>query len=403
VLGRAEVRGTILASFERVCYLSVYNGVERDAGDGPGARANAGALVALAWDGVEDGPLNLLLERAPGRELPAGTPFGVADGQLVFATPEVLPVDLAGALTWEPRPDWSWLSHRREHMRRRATGLAGLLETPGLPQPFGRPDEEQVAQAASGEMLLSCQARDGAGMEAAAGRLCGLGPGLTPAGDDWLAGLLLALWLDEPASRRARLLRRAAHSVAERRTTRISRAFMECAVVGEADAAWQRLLAALAEDRSSVGRGAANKVLRTTTRLLRACECVGRQSMPGPRSDGRSGLRLAAYVINHVSPRPGCRESSSEQRRGAWQRSESRGDGWAVAYAKYAETGDIGSAAAPLRDDGECQSRTQIEAAARAVLAHGATSGAAMLAGFLAGLNLPQETSDGPGDADQGL
>jgi hypothetical protein len=180
--------------------------------------------------------------------------------------------------------------------------------------------------------------------------MCGLGPGLTPAGDDWLAGWLLAGWLEAPwaeampgaltdagpdgfgpagallhPERRERLrempctdcrtenepsatagrstglgaaeARSVVLAAAETRTTTISRAFLACAAEGEADAGWHDLLAALAWDAAS-------------------------RRLP----NGRSPLGLAAS----------------------------------------------------------------------AVVSHGATSGAAMLAGFLTGLYRLNEAADGP-------
>ena len=108
----------------------------------------------------------------------------------------------------------------------------------------------------------------------ALGALVGLGPGLTPAGDDWLAGWMLAQHLNEawrrsnatpaavetagsaggsrlkPAGRNRtkQSLREQIAEIAVERTTTLSRALLACAAAGEGDAEWHTLLAALANE-----------------------------------------------------------------------------------------------------------------------------------------------------------
>ena len=85
----------------------------------------------------------------------------------------------------------------------------------------------------------------------AAGRLAGLGPGLTPSGDDVLAGAMLALTLvrsPQPTRLREVILR----AVGER-TTRVSGAYLQAASRGEAGEAWHALRDALAPQTAGPG------------------------------------------------------------------------------------------------------------------------------------------------------
>jgi hypothetical protein len=72
--------------------------------------------------------------------------------------------------------------------------------------------------------------------------LAGLGGGLTPAGDDFLTGVMLWAWLThlEPQGFCRRLFEASAA-----RTTMLSAAFLRSAAEGECSAAWHDLLAAL--------------------------------------------------------------------------------------------------------------------------------------------------------------
>ena len=83
----------------------------------------------------------------------------------------------------------------------------------------------------------------------AARQLAGLGPGLTPSGDDVLLGVMYALWVwrpDEP------LIQTIGHA-ANPRTTTLSAAFLTAAMAGEATNHWHDLVMG--------GPGAANRLL----------------------------------------------------------------------------------------------------------------------------------------------
>ncbi|MGH3400133.1 MAG: DUF2877 domain-containing protein, partial [Streptosporangiaceae bacterium] len=100
-------------------------------------------------------------------------------------------------------------------------------------------------------LAACCAAGDGPGAVEAARRLIGLGPGLTPSGDDMLAGLLLALRLLGGATAGARavwLADQLAATVtrhARERTTPVSAALLHCAARGQGSAEVGRVLRAL--------------------------------------------------------------------------------------------------------------------------------------------------------------
>ena len=87
----------------------------------------------------------------------------------------------------------------------------------------------------------------------AADALIGLGPGLTPAGDDFVGGAMIALraFGRDPLADRVAAW---ALPLAESRTGRISRAHLRCAALGEGHEALHRLLSALNDGESAVAR-----------------------------------------------------------------------------------------------------------------------------------------------------
>jgi hypothetical protein len=100
----------------------------------------------------------------------------------------------------------------------------------------------EVARQAA-EALAAGWAGDVAALRRGAERLAGLGVGLTPSGDDFLAGFMLRAWLahSEPEPFCHHVVEAAAP-----RTTALSAAFLRAAARGECSAAWHVLLAALA-------------------------------------------------------------------------------------------------------------------------------------------------------------
>gem|GEM_PF-1518028 len=221
----------------------------------------------------------------------------------------VLLVDLSSAMIWDPRPDWEALQARRaqivaaapviqklladDAVRRAAhnseneeLGLSAQIPIPGAVLRQVRMAHHQDtktprAQGMGDALCPSCLGafvvrgrfsgraagidtvtRAGAALNAiyrhgdrdalatAVRTLCGLGPGLTPAGDDWLAGWLLGLHL-APDPKGLGDLSDLVTDIAAARTTTLSRAFLECAAAGEADASWHALLDALAGESAN--------------------------------------------------------------------------------------------------------------------------------------------------------
>jgi hypothetical protein len=229
---RPGVTGSVLASFERVCDLVT----------------DAGEVVALVWSGIGNGPLNVVFDGRPGTALLAGVRFAVGERLLTVGD---VTFDLTRPELWDARPDWDALRAQRAQVV--AAAHAARSSSSGLQSGSLLKQAGPAVKAAVAAFLGAWQRGMGDELVAAARSLCGLGPGLTPAGDDWLAGWLLAQHLSEdlrglgPAAGWYDLAGLIADITADRTTT-LSRAFLACAAVGEADEMWHVLLSALAEE-----------------------------------------------------------------------------------------------------------------------------------------------------------
>jgi len=241
--------GRVLAVFERACDLV----------------APDGGVVALVLPGVGDGPLNIVVEGG----LPAvepGAPARLEGERLMVGGAEVA---LEGAAVWEPRPDWERLRARRGAIAGRLPLLHDLALSHAPQASLLTPARDRISggvgtavRQAAADLLAGWEGGR-ARLRAGAARLAGLGAGLTPAGDDFLTGVMLWAWLAHPTpAPLCRLLVEAAAT----RTTTLSAAFLHAAARGECSAAWHALLAALADgDAGTLERAVANLLARGAT------------------------------------------------------------------------------------------------------------------------------------------
>ena len=107
-----------------------------------------------------------------------------------------------------------------------------------LVDPLGR-----AAWSALSSLLPAWRGDDGEAVETSAARLVGLGPGLTPSGDDLLAGLLVAT--DRVRGGIPTAVRRACIRAVERRTTDVAVARVRHAARGAIEEVQERVLASL--------------------------------------------------------------------------------------------------------------------------------------------------------------
>jgi hypothetical protein len=216
------------------------------------------AVGRFAHAALDSGEARVIavFERSAYVEAPAGIAcIGAVGNGPLNAVSDFLPsditvgdtvaIDLRGARIWQPRcpPQWNpilatdGLARLRLAARGRlpSTGLGYLLD-PGSEQPT------------SVKALARWIADPGASLDEGAA-LIGLGPGLTPSGDDLIGGALCALhaarW-NELATRLAKW----ALPLAREATSRISYAHLACAAEGECGEAVNDAIVALLSGQS---------------------------------------------------------------------------------------------------------------------------------------------------------
>jgi hypothetical protein len=207
-------------------------------------------VITLMAPSVPYGPFSITLDVAFDG-LAVGQPAQADAVRLIVGD---LTVGLDGASIWEPRPDWSRLRVGRGTI---ATGFAafdewassaiwgGLAHVTGADQyPEGKPTF--MARLARGKEAYSRLILEGLGGQRhdslleGARLLAGLGPGGTPAGDDFLVGVVTAVRLLGDEAQAPAIAETAAP-----RTSALSAAFLRAAGRGELIAPWHALLEAL--------------------------------------------------------------------------------------------------------------------------------------------------------------
>jgi len=234
-VGRAARRALarpakVIARFERSFYL------ESSAG-----------IACIGGEALGGGPLNAIV-------------VGFADAPPLAAE---VRISMHGAQTWRatavPRADASRIA---DIPLQQARGMFAL------PHPGAAALQGWLAAGAHGAAPRAASA------------LIGLGPGLTPAGDDLVGGALIAL---HAMRRRALAARLGAWALrlARSRTSRISRAHLACAARGEGGVALHALLNAWLAGR------------RVPTRELAAVDAIGHTS----GWDAAAGVALVLELL----------------------------------------------------------------------------------------------------------
>lgn len=211
------------------------------------------SLVALVVPEIGNGPFHAVVNHLPGPE----SPWQIDDGGLtcgrwrVVITPETV--------IWDPHPQWASIVIQPQGVQ--------VIENTVLDagRRGSRSATQEVLARALEERIqgLGRAIGDGslASIEQVTKSLAGLGPGLTPYGDDVLAGAVLALWAahhprcSEIGATVARTAIPATHM--------LSGAFIEAASRGLASADWHVLLNALSSGSVQAIDHAARRIATT--------------------------------------------------------------------------------------------------------------------------------------------
>jgi uncharacterized protein DUF2877 len=136
------------------------------------------------------------------------------------------------AKLWPPRPAWEVLHANRDPILNQLTQLPMINYQPSLPTSLLSTLSSSIAAADLSSSLIATQ------------KLAGLGIGLTPAGDDFILGAMLAAWIIHPAEVASVLAKEVANTAAPL-TTSLSATWLRSAGNGEAGILWHHFFNSL--------------------------------------------------------------------------------------------------------------------------------------------------------------
>ena len=220
-----------------------------------------GGFLCVGATDIGEGPLSALLDTAFRGWAAYGIVAGPCAGRVGTALrlPGGAALDWSAARVWQPAP-WPPVPSRDGLARSLATlaslaaahpARAGLMDvaragTASLEAAFYRTAGAHMAALAGWlDLSLAGATADDAGRDAVRG-LLGLGPGLTPSGDDCLSGCLIALHALGRGDLAGRLGAFIAAAPADA-TSPISAALLACAAAGEPGEALHALIGAVLE------------------------------------------------------------------------------------------------------------------------------------------------------------
>lgn len=218
-----------------------------------------GFLIALVTTEHGNGPFHIVL---PDRLPPILKNSAAIHGQWrcgqLFIGP--LPISLQRAAIWQPD---------LPSLHRLSADALSLLHENSKQQPISLLHSKSAAiygRARRGIDALQTGFMQGDNDKIGAGarHLAGLGPGLTPAGDDFLVGFLAAIYacrsqIDEQLTMRSQLIAQTAAA----HTTQLSARWLGCAGQGHFGEAWHHLITALNSNVSTTITTAAHRILTT--------------------------------------------------------------------------------------------------------------------------------------------
>jgi hypothetical protein len=279
MMKREHLAGRVLANYRRACNLVTAEG----------------EIIALVGPAIGNGPLNIVIEEAGVLETAKpGWPAVFSGGQLILG--DSLFVSWDEAQLWRPEINWERLTTQRRRLEDNlaalcswlsqndiADGLLGLVlneeKEPGARAEGTRSLHNRAflttARTGIRGLMQALQDGDRLGIRESAALLAGLGPGLTPAGDDYLVGLMAGLRVWPGSCELAP--DEVCHIILEEtedRTTLLSSAFLRSARKGLFGENWHRLLTELAE-------GEATGIQRAVRRILASGATSGADALAG--------------------------------------------------------------------------------------------------------------------------
>ena len=210
-------------------------------------------VLSVVTSQIGNGPFNLVVEEDAcfAEHLNLQSPISNSVSRLYLGDLNII---ITGAKLWSPYPDWEKLHDQRDLL------FEGLRFCLSSWKPVEAHSTNTSLQTLLSDLSFALANADIPTALTKTRKLAGLGPGLTPSGDDIILGAVLAVRIVHPL-KIARALAEAVTNTAAPLTTSLSAAWLRSAGRGEAGIMWHDFLDALASTDPISIRGAMDKIL----------------------------------------------------------------------------------------------------------------------------------------------
>jgi len=216
-------------------------------------------ILSIVTPQIGNGPFNLVIEDDVlfSEQLTLQSQISNSPNHLSLGN---LNINTADTKLWSPRPDWEKLHARKDDI------LNQLTKLPITNYQFSN-------SPASNSLVSALANADLSSALNAAQQLAGLGIGLTPAGDDFILGAILAAWIIHPREIASVVAKDVANTAAPL-TTSLSAAWLKSAGNGEAGILWHEFF-------NSLLNTDATRIQTATDKILAVGETSGADALAG--------------------------------------------------------------------------------------------------------------------------
>ena len=260
-------------------------------------------VLSIVTSQIGNGPFNLVIEDDAlfSDHLNAQSPISISANRLNLGD---LTIHKEAAKLWSPCPDWERLHAKRNDILNQLILLPIInYQTGGLDMPFAKTTQGYSTTFFNSNLPITNYQFSNSLVSAlvsanlpssltAAKQLAGLGIGLTPAGDDFILGAVLATWIIHPLEVAEVIVKEITNTAAPL-TTSLSAAYLKSAGKGEAGILWHNFFDALSSGDSSA-------VEIQITKLLSIGETSGADALAGFIS---TFIAYTEIERNHVIPK----------------------------------------------------------------------------------------------------
>ncbi len=221
-------------------------------------------VLSIVTQQIGNGPFNLVIEDDIlfSARLNVQSSISIGADQLNLGD---LTINTVNARLWSPCPDWERLHAKKDDILNQLTSLPITnYQKRGLDTPFAKIAQGYSTtpnfQSLISNLCSSLVTADLPNCIDSAKQLAGLGSGLTPAGDDFILGAVLAAWIIHSPDV-AKVLAKEVTNTAAPLTTSLSAAWLRSAGKGEAGILWHDLFDALNSADSAYIQASLEKIL----------------------------------------------------------------------------------------------------------------------------------------------